>query len=530
MIIADIEKLSDTNLLTRLKADPVFHIEQIQGVTTLLPYQQNIAMHVAEHERTVVSSSHDLGKSYTSAKIILWFASVFEGAKVITTAPTFNQVKRLLWSEIRAGYKRSKYPLGGEMLTTEWKLADDWFALGFTARADSVDGEGQGAASSFQGFHAPAILVVFDEATGIPEIIWKQLEGLMTSSFVRFLGIGNPTTKSCEFFKCFSNPAYKKIKLSCFDSPNFPANGLHNMSDLVREITRLKELNQDDQYSELLKYAVPNDHLLTVRWVMQMCLKWGLNHPLVVSKCFGEFPDEDENTLIPLGTVQTAQYRIYEPSKGERISIGVDVGRYGSDATVITMMHGVKVVERKKMIKRDTMEVTGEVVRMIKAVVDNVDIHVVIDATGIGSGVVDALHERQNDKTIHHNIEIREVHFGAGPGEHDDLKRQFINLKARMFCLLADDIKSCIVLPGEDIFLEELPTIQYKFDSKGRWQIESKDEYKKRTGRSSPDDADSLALANFGRYDSYGVGNFTDKLNQNKSSTIIKHSRTENLW
>lgn len=501
-------------------------------------FQKKIVQSVQNHERTVVSACHDIGKTFTAAKIILAFTSVYPGAKVITTAPTFNQVKRLLWSEIRAGFSKSKFTLSGIMDQTEWKLDPEWFALGFTSRGEKTEGEGQGGASTFQGFHAPAILVVFDEATGIPLSTWTQMEGLMTSHFVRFLGIGNPTTKSCEFFKCFSDPAYHKIKLSCFDSPNFPANRLHTKADLLKEYSRLKTLTQEQQSEALGDYKVVNTHLLTVRWVMRMVLKWGMNHPLVMSKCFGEFPDDDEHALIQLGMVQAAQFRTATYEKTDRVSIGVDVARSGPDDTVITKINGRQQTLKKVLVNCTSTAIAGELIVLIKNE-ESKDIHIAIDATGIGSGVLDALKQAQNEGIIPEGVEIRECHFGAGPGGYPgsekelELKKRFLNLKARIFVELGEDLKKEVdglCLLEEDIYAEELPTIQYKFDSKGRWQIESKEDYKRRTHRSSPDHSDSLALANFARYDGAGVGNFTKNLIQDQNSSIINYPRDTNLW
>ncbi len=133
----------------------------------------------------------------------------------------------------------------------------------------------------------------------------------------------------------------------------------------------------------------------------------------------------------------------------------------------------------------------------------------VIDETGLGSGVVDNCNEAVRTGALSKKCDVRGVQFGAACENEED-KEKFGNLKARMFDLLGDDMKSAegIQLLDESIYLEELPTILYRFDSKGRKWIESKDEYKKRTGRGSPDHADSLALANFGRYDEGNAGSF----------------------
>jgi len=106
---------------------------------------------------------------------------------------------------------------------------------------------------------------------------------------------------------------------------------------------------------------------------------------------------------------------------------------------------------------------------------------------------------------------VRGVQFGEGFDQETQAKakEKYVNVKARMFDLLAQDMRTRIALLDEEVYLAELPSIQYSYDSKGRMEIESKDKYKKRTGRGSPDHADSLALANFGHYDELTVGSFS---------------------
>ena len=534
-MISNLEPSERRKLLKGFQTDPYSHVVKIQGVKTLEPYQKRILETVAKHERVVISACHDVGKTFTLAKVVLWFGSIFPGSKIITTAPTFNQVKRLLWSEIRDGFVRARFPLGGEMLSTEWKIREDWFAVGFTSRNEATQGEGQGGASTFQGFHARYILVIFDEATGISASIWKQVEGLLTSGFVRFVAIANPTTKACEFYKCFSNPAYKKIKLSCFDSPNFPANGIHGMKELEREVNRLKELSEEQQYEALESYKLVNQYLLTVKWVVGMCLRYGFKHPLVVSKCFGQFPEEDEWTLISLGTVEEAQARYVEVGSNDQVSIGVDVARFGSDKTVMTLIEGCKHLETKVLVHRDTSFITGTLVEMISRMKSR-RIRIVVDATGIGSGVVDQLKERRAEGIIPEYVSILECHFGGAPGPKNnpdkakEESKKYSNLKAKIFILLADDLKKDLSLLPEEVYQTELPTIRYSFTSKGQWCIESKDEYRTRTGMSSPDHADSLALANYGRYPETGIGDFHEAGNEVTISTIIETNRGADQW
>lgn len=501
--------------LKKWQLDPARFFVDVLGVESLEDYQRDILSAISAHDRIAISACHDVGKSWSLARVVLWYVACFPYCKVITTAPTYNQVKNILWSEIRSAYARSKYPLGGKMNLTEWQVTKegDWFALGFTPRNELSGESGQGSQSSFQGFHAPYILIVFDEATGIPHPIWTMTEGMLTSGNVKFVAIGNPTSRNSEFYKCFSSPDWVKVKLNCFNSPNLIANGVTDLESLKKEIDTVRAMPDFEAAQRLRGYHTPKNYLLSLKWVISMGLprKWGVEHPLFVSKVLGEFPQDSDGTLVPLGVVEDAQLRVAYPTSSDRKTIGVDVARFGSDSTILTAIHGKKYLSRKTFIKKDTGEVTGEVINFAREL-GGVDV-IVVDETGVGGGVVDQLNAAKRDDTLPRNTEVRGIQFGAAC-EDDADREKFVNIKARMFKLLADDLKAedGLQLPAEneggDVYLDELPTMLYDFDNKGRMRIESKDDYKKRTGRKSPDASDSLALANFGRYDEMTVGSF----------------------
>lgn len=520
------DKLSDDQkrkLWERCQKDPVFFALHVLGIEQIEDYQAKVLKAIASHERVAVRSCHNMGKTWGAGVAVLWFTPTHPRSKLVSTAPTSRQVRLLLWGEIGAGYAKSRYPLGGELTTTEWKIQPDWWAAGFTTQKEAAHGEGQ-ANSGFQGVHAEWIFVIFDEATGISTDIWKQLEGFLTSANVRFLALGNPTTKSCEFYKCFSDSSYKKIHLSCFDSPNLIANGIVDMTSLQCEHDALLEMNEEARLNHLDSYKIVRPHLLTAKWVMAKALAWGLDHPLFVSKALGEFPDEDERCLMPLGVVESSQQRkIPKAKKSDKHFFGVDVARYGGDISVITHQRESVVVNVEGLVKRAIPEVSGAVIRLVNKIPDNErQVVITVDATGIGSGVVDELKLYKSKNELKwRNVTVVELHFGetfkeGRDGTKDSAKQRtekYVNKKAEMYVLLAEDLKTDLVLPTKsDFYLEELPTIAYKFDKSGRWIIESKDEYKKRTGRKSPDYADSLALGNYGRHHTGGVGTFTDEM------------------
>jgi len=522
----------------KYRREPQLFFKNILGVEELEVYQSYVINEVAKEDRVCIAACHDVGKSFLMARIAMWFLNTHPNSKVITTAPTFNQVERILWSEIRAAHGRAKFPLGGKLNMTDWSFSPDWFALGFSPRNEATGGEGQGTQSSFQGFHAAHLLVIFDEATGIPPNIWTMAEGLLTSAHVKFVAIGNPTSSASEFFRCFKDPAWKKIYLTCFDSPNLKANNILNIDDLKSEIHKVSAMQDEDAKTYLASYKVVKPYLLTAKWVVQNARKWGIDHPLTVSKILGKFPQAGDKTLLPLGYVEEAQLRVVWPSATDRKIIGIDVARFGLDSTEFTALHGKKQIGRKPLYKHSTTEVVGEAIAYGKESFNGEwpDIFVV-DETGLGGGVVDVLRDQ-----VPSHVEVRGVQFGAGVEcdgsvscDHKSCdKAKYVNMKSRMFGLLEADIKNSegLSLISDSVYLDELPTIQKKYDVKGRMYIQSKDEYKKTTGRPSPDRADSLALANFGRYDEMTAGIFTKTIKQTEDRPKPKASglRSSRNW
>lgn len=492
---------------------PRIFLQDVLGVESLEDYQvKKILEPIAKYNRVSIAATHSVGKTWTMARIALWFLSSYKNSKVITTAPTNRQVVKLLWGELHSAYEKSKYPIGGRLLSNELKIGPEWYAMGFSPQKEAASEGKEQSGSSFQGFHADYILIIFDEATGIPSDVWKMAEGLLTSGkIVKFVAIANPTTRASEFFKTFSDPAWYNVYLSCFDSPNLQANGITDIHRLKRELKKLKEMEQNERLEYIESYDKPVPHLLSCQWVMSSALKWGVDHPLFQSKALGIFPDIDENVLVQLNDVERAIEREVEIEDTTR-NIGVDVARYGDDDTVITSLRDKTQDVKKTLSKRNITEVSGEVIRIIEK--DKAPhTRVLVDATGIGAGVFDNLSEHYaKDRSV----DVVEIHFGQSPHMDTDkkdleteVKARYFNLKARMYDLLSQDIKYELDLLDESAYLDELPTIQFTFNSKGKMLIESKDDYKKRTGKSSPDSADSLALANLGRHRRSTIGFFT---------------------
>ena len=441
----------------RIRDDPEYFITDWLGST---PWQKQteIIVAVKNNKEVAVASCHAAGKSWASAMAVLWFSYSHILSRVVTTAPTFDQVRDILWQEIRQAHGSARVDLGGKLLDTRLELGVNWFATGRSTND----------ANRFQGAHSPrgSILVVADEAAGIESDIWVGIDGILTSEDSHLLAIGNPTSPCGEFYEMFKRKGVTKIHISAFDTPNFTTFGI-TLDDIRAGGWRQK-----------ITGPLPTPWLITPEWVRDKYVKWGESSPLWVSRVMGDFPDVSDDTLIPLSWIESAQRRKLAPS--EPYVLGVDVARHGSDSTVMVRRCGPVVRVLQVTHQEDTMQTTG---RVVAALNDTNATEARIDAVGIGAGVYDRLME----------IGKPAIEMQSGQAARDN--ERFLNARAEWWWGLRERFESGdIDLDDDDDLAAQLANIRYEFTSRGQIKMESKDDMKRR-GVASPDHGDALMLA-----------------------------------
>jgi hypothetical protein len=427
-------------------ADPVGWASDRLGVH-LWTKQQDIAASVVGSKRTAVKSCHDAGKSFIAGLIAGWWIDVHDPGEafVVSTAPTYAQVHAILWEEIRKGHRRAGLP-GRVTQSDEWKL-DDGTLVGYGRKPADHDQHG------FQGIHRRYVLVILDEACGIPEQLWTAVEAITTNADCRILAIGNPDDPNTEFGAvCRPGSGWNIIGISAFDTPNFT----------------------DEPVPDGLRPL-----LLAPEWVQDKARRWGVESPRYIAKVLGEFPELGEDTLLPPGLIEAAQNRTVEP--GPHVVLSVDVARFGTDRTVITVARGPQARVLGSHGKEATTETTGRVVRAK----EETGAHEIrVDGVGVGGGVVDQLVEQG------HRVLDMQSGMAAVDNEH------FLNARAEWWWGLRERFEQGDIDldPDDDELAAQLGAVKYKFTSRGQIQIESKDDMRKR-GLPSPDRADTLMLA-----------------------------------
>ena len=428
--------------LTAYRDEPVRFCREVLGVEPW-SMQERILAAIASEARVTVRSGNGSGKTVLAAWTALWFTMTRPGSIVVTTAPTGRQVKDLLWRRIRTAYAASKVPLPGRCQTTMLECGTDWYAIGVATDEET----------KFQGPHSAAgVMLIGDEASGLAEWLFAAMEGCMTEAHAKMLLIGNPNQAMGTFYESHRTwPASQRFHISAYDTP----------PEIIRR-----------------------------EWIEEKRRDWGEESPLYQVRVLGNFPPQAEGSLIALAWAEAAQQAELALEAEQPLEIGVDMAAGGGDECVLYARRGKKVIAWDYWHNPDTMASAGRIASYARKLGAAV---VKVDDIGIGKGTTDFLRtELEHDRILVQGVNVAEA---ARDGE------RFYNQRSELFWGLADRFKAGeIDIPaGDDLLMDQLTQLRYRFTPRGQVRLESKEELKKErpaTSRwQSPDRADALCLA-----------------------------------
>ncbi len=390
--------------------------------------------------REAIASGHGIGKSALVAWLILWAVSTCPDTKGVITANTESQLKTKTWAELAKWHRLC--------------ICGYWFDLTATALISKVPGHdktwridqvpwSERNTEAFAGLHnkGKRVLLIFDEASAIPDSIWEVSEGALTDKNTEILWcvFGNPTRNTGRFKDCFGRFRHR---WTC---------------------------RQVDS-----RTAKMTNHAQIDAWIED----YGEDSDFVRIRVKGEFPRAGNTQFIPSDIVASARSRRlgYEDyGRAPRI-IGVDVARFGDDSSVITKRQGLMCLPQLCFHGLDLMTLADKIANEIYAWEPD---GVFIDGAGVGGGVIDRLRQL--------GFDIVDVQAGASALD----KTKFMNRRAEMWSKMREWLRNA-QLPDDPDLEKELTGIEYGFSPSGLLQLEKKEDMKKR-GLSSPDRSDSIA-------------------------------------
>ncbi|AXH66184.1 terminase [Streptomyces phage Satis] len=393
-------------------------------------------------------------------------------AIVVSTAPTYAQVNKILWEEIRKHHSnasRGEYPMPGRVTQAdEWKLGDGQI-VGFGRKP------AKGDRHSFHGIHRRYVLALLDEACGIPEEIWTGVEAITTNIGCRILAIGNPDDRNTDFGKNFleSKTAHlwTRISIPASSTPNFTG----------EPVPRLL-----------------NEVLVSKNWVQERKDDWGEKDPRYIAKVLAQFPTQSMSSLFPPSVVADAIDEPPTPSLYSVLRLGVDVARFGSDKTVVASYSGITAQIEESWSGTDTVSSAHKVLEIAERLKQERKapwVEIRVDAVGLGAGVVDTLNAR-SALLPEQWYTVYEMHGSASPpADVGGSVYGFYNARAYWFEQLRQKMRngSVKLIDPDELIADDLKMVFYSIKN-GRLLIASKEDMRKEYGK-SPDFADAIAYA-----------------------------------
>ena len=429
-------------LVTRFQRDPVGFVRTVFGAEPD-PWQFAGLMALQRgHTRLSVRSGHGVGKTCWLAWVALWFALTRFPFKVVITAPSAPQLFDALWSEILSWFH--KLPLAWQSLlhatTDRIELRarpEDAFITARTSRADQPE--------ALQGVHSANVLLLIDEASGVPEPVFEAAAGSMSTPGAITVMTGNPTRTTGRFWAShhLERDRWFTLRVSSTDSPRV-----------------------DPHYPA------------------EVAARHGVESNAYRVRVLGEFPLSDGDTMIAAVLVESAMTRVIEWNPYDPEVWGCDVARYGTDRSCLIKRRRNVVKEPvRRWAGLNTMELTGHIKHEYEATPEMLRPKlVVIDAIGIGAGVEDRLRELE--------IPVLGVNVGESPAVED----RYMRLRDELWDSCADWFKTqAVAVPFDEQLRDDLVGPRYRYTSDDKLKVESKNEMRSR-GVASPDSADALCL------------------------------------
>lgn len=407
---------------------------------------------IDEAIKIAVASGHGIGKSALVSWIILWGFTTLPDTRGRVTAGTETQLKTVTWAEVGKWFNMFIGKEHFRLNATALLPAD--VSRERTWRIDVVPWS-ENNPQAFAGMHNKGrrIIYIFDEGSTISDVIYETAEGALTDKDTQIVWavFGNPTRNSGRFREIFPSQKHHK-GWNCWHIDSRTVD-ITNKKDIEHKI----EVNgEDSDYTRI--------------------------------RILGQFPRVGELEFFSLADIEAAMTREAFSQITDPLAIGVDVARFGANASVIFFRKGRdgRSLPRERYQGMDTVTLASKVFSATDRLHAN---GIFVDGGGVGGGVVDNL------RNMH--LYCFDVQFGGKPTldafATGNQGEKYANKRAEMYGAARAWIRSGGALPYDPELKEQLMGITYTFNRFDAIQLTSKEDMMK-DGKPSPDDADAFVL------------------------------------
>src|SRR6266478_6892375 len=403
------------------------------------------------------ASGHGIAKSTTVAQLVLWAFITFPDCRGVVTANTEIQLKTKTWAELGKWFNllspiiRQHFELKATSLLSKDPSRER------TWRIDMIPWSKTNP-QAFAGLHNKGnrLLLIFDEASEIEDIIFETAEGAFSDSDTQLLWLiyGNPTRNTGRFRECFEGGAHSGMwHTTAIDSREVP-------------ITNKKRISQ------LIGIYGDDSDYVRIR-ILGQFLRQGLMEFFLVSDIDGAM-SPDREVFVDASTP---------------LALGVDVARYGRNNSVIFPRKGrdARTINRKVFNGINTVELANWVFDCWTQWHPD---GIFIDGGGVGGGVVD------NCRAKH--LHVWEIQFGAKDSitgtNNDNTGEKYANMRAAMYGALRSWVKGGM-LPKDNDLRNAMLAIRYTFNKNDEILLISKEDLMDENPGLVLDDLDALALS-----------------------------------
>lgn len=461
---------------------------------TLTREQEAMLASVVASRRTAAKASHAVGKTFGAAIAACYWFDCFERHIVYVTAPTWSQALGLTFKQVRMLRRAARLP--GEILDTGLVRDDDRLRRDshFIKALNAESGEG------FQGEHSAPVLVIIEEAVGVPRYIWDATEGLMTHPDCRVFAVANPTDDANPFGEACDSPLYEVHTVRALDHPNVAAElkcqpppypEAVRLLWLYEMLTKEAEVVQEPS-GDAFRFYAPEviKSALDGRPVTRRSREvWYLPTPYFQGRVLGEFPTQAESQVVPRAWL--SDQPALQPA-GE-CEIGCDTAHMGDDRSTVFLRRGACVLHGREQRRFDSLALVSLIKEVARLGADIASTHpkrvlVKLDITGgYGTGPYDTL-KAEGYRVVGVNSSSRASNPELYRNRRSELwfdTRERARERRLDLSRLPADLRRRLV--------KELSAPKYRIEA-GKKIVEEKAKMKERLGY-SPDLADGVNLA-----------------------------------